>query len=293
MALRALLINSASVGSLLVSLNSAFAQENNVRASQPGQQILATQRLTGQFARLVATPAECQSARNLPSRSQRAPGPACGAIMSCLQAAIRQTEGGIEYLKRNPSVLDALNRQLQSPASRNIQQSPASRTIRPNYDLLTDLTASLSRTKSGGAPLNCDYAWMIVANGWFNLNPHTVVGHRPFELFLSAGQAVLMNARNDYKPIEAEYHGLITFNDKYAGVDRLHRAQAAYRKAFEDDDVAEMIRERVNVLHEIEQARTRKTLLSKQTEELLSLETRLSSLRGVATRRSHIETHFV
>jgi len=99
---------------------------------------------------------------------------------------------------------------------------------------------------------------------------------KPYEALAGIGQALLDKTRADYKTAEGEFRDLIAFNDRYTGVETLERAQAAYREAFQHDNLAEMIQARAAVLYELDRARARKQLLTQQSAQITGYEHTLS-----------------
>ena len=91
---------------LLVLLSlSAVAQPLPTR-----QGTSAAQRAEGEFARLVTIPTVCQTARERERERRRD----CPAIQSCVSTMSSQVAAGVEYLKNNPAVLDALRNQART-----------------------------------------------------------------------------------------------------------------------------------------------------------------------------------
>src|SRR5262245_52658697 len=73
---------------------------------------------------------------------------------------------------------------------------------------------------------------------------------------------------------------------RYPGIERLERAQASYRQAFKNDDLAAMIRERPAVLQGLDEARARKQLLTQQSTQIGQYEQTLSDLSAEIDRES-------
>jgi hypothetical protein len=268
---------------------SSSPDTSRIESSSPAHNVLAKQRGIGEFARIVSIPQDCQTAREL-RRAQFNQRPfanseVCRAVLTCFEMVRSQTADGLEFFKRHPAVAQAFRDQLHAVNPHDVRVDGWLATLQQRLSFLNEVATTPSYS-------DCSHRGQFI-NEWISLvNPRSSALRGGlfdpqkglFEKFSIIGQAVLMNARNDYKAIEAEYHELIAFNDEYAGVDRLHQAQAAYRKTFEDDDVAGMIQERPTVLQKLEQARARKLLLSRQTEELVSLENRLSRLSDIVTQ---------
>ena len=208
-----------------------------------GDMIPANRRAAGEFARFTAIPNVCQSARDGTLTGGGARVMDCPAVVSCLGTLKSQSTTAIEYLKNNPAVLDAFNRPVTPMLGRtlfNRLQQMAGEAVNPQEYCGT----LFYRLTSSGRWLDA------------------------FKSFSDAGQALLAQVRSDYTPVEIESRELIAFNDRYSGVDAFERAYTAYRHAFEDDDIAGMIRERPGVLQGLEQARARKQLLTQQSVQI-------------------------
>ena len=235
----------------------------------------ASHRAAGEFARLVTIPADCQAARELGQKQLYlqggvVQGPACRAVLGCLQAIGSQVATSAYYLKRNPQVFEALRAEWQ------LQQ--ASPNPRNNWNHFFTEAQRLSGSSSDHVS-NCYRAWDVIDQTWFNLNPNNPITWKmAFEVFAEAGQALLGKARADFKAEAMEYRELISFNDRYTGVNVFETAQAAYRRAFEDDDLAGMIRERTAAIRGLENARARREFLTHQSAEIARDEQTLSDL---------------
>jgi hypothetical protein len=273
----------------LQSLGAPIARSDTKSASQrgandgsrpPGSQVAPPkQRAAGEFARLVAIPSDCQAAREL---LQTAPGgaivlgPACPAVVSCGQAIYRQVAATTDYLKRNSIVSDALRNQLGDPRLWRYIFERMSDVLQRHEALPTttrvDCVFQLAEIES---------QWGLSLTSRKSLTPPRV---HPFEAFSEAGKALLNKTRADYKADEAEFQQLVAFNDRYAGVERLEREQAAYHKAFEADDLAGMMSERPAFLKELEGAKARKQLLLQQTAQLIHYEQTLSDFAASVDR---------
>ena len=228
----------------------------------------------GELARMITIPGACQTAREFGIsgrwKSQlffqapiqvgrpptQTPGPACVAAESCFSAMKTQAAAGVEYLTRNPAVSDALNSRMSPSTSvtRKIQQ----------------LLAAESGT-SWGPYDRCTLVWTTVDGSWFPLTTDRAIPGRsyPFLEFSNIAHALVEKARTDYTLDENEYQQLLAFNGRYTGLEQLQRAHTTYQQAFKADDLATMINVRSAMLHELEQARTRKQLLTQQSEQLL------------------------
>jgi hypothetical protein len=268
--------------------DNAIGETSPARQDTPAGQPRAggQQRAAGEFARLVEVPADCQIAREFGKsgrwKSQlfhlepqvgrpgiQVPGPACQAAESCFQAMKAQAAAGVAYLTRNPAVSDALTSQLQAADPRS--RSTTSVTLK-----LQQLLATYSGT-SWGPYDRCIMVWTTVDSHWFQLTELVPTrGSRPFEEFSIAGKALLQTVRDDYARDESEYRQLVAFNDRYTGLERLERAQASYRQAFQNDDIGAMIRERPAVLQGLEQATARKQLLTQQSAQIAQYEQTLA-----------------
>jgi hypothetical protein len=96
-------------------------------------------------------------------------------------------------------------------------------------------------------------------------------------------------ARSAYQRDAEEYRQLINFNDRYTGVEAFERAYAAYRHAFDDNDLAGMTRERALFLKELGVAKDRKQLLTQQSKEISGYQQELSELATAVNRESLAE----
>ena len=99
-----------------------------------------------------------------------------------------------------------------------------------------------------------------------------------FEALARVGQALLTKVRSEYNTDTEIFKNLISFNDRYPGVEAFERAYAVYRQAAENDDVAEMIRERSTFLGELAVAEDRKKLLTQQSAQIGNYRQRLSDI---------------
>ena len=264
-----------------VAQSDADDKKSSVTGENPParQDTPATQPAAGEFARLVTIPTACQTAHELgqsqlwvqrPFERQREPGPTCLAVRSCLNTLRPQTAAAIDYLKNNPAVFDALRREVQAATH------PGS--------LYRDLFNGLGGIARDAANLgvnDCTYLWSSKLVWW--LDPGGG-GPNWFGRFSAAGQALLAKVRSEYTASAAEYKDLSAFNDRYTGVEALDRAYAAYRQAFEDVDIARMIRERPAMLQVLEQARARKQLLTQQSAQISRYEQTLSDLATALDR---------
>ena len=245
-------------------------------------------RSEGEFARLVGVPPACQTAREFGQSGRwktqlsfhppiqvgrpptETPGPACLAAESCFQALKSQAAAGVEYLTRNPAVAEALSSQRQGTDLR-------SRSTAPVHSRLQQLLASYSGS-SWGPFKRCALLWNTIDSQWFQLTDRSFVRVPTFENFVTAGQTLLQQVRSDYAADESEYQQLLAFNDRYPGLERLERARGSYQLAFKNDDMAAMIGDRQAMLQELEQARTRKRLLTQQSSQLAQYEQTLARL---------------
>jgi hypothetical protein len=264
---------------------SAVAQSNVRKDSATGgtsaasQGTPAQQRTEGEFERLVKIPAACETAREfgisgrwksqlafrepiqVGRRSIETPGPACLAAESCFQGLKSQAAAGVEYLTRNPAVSDALS-----------TAGSQKRSTAPITHKLQQLLSTHSGT-SWGPNDRCTLVWIEIDSNWFSLTDRLPPWQGyPFSDFSTAGQALLQKVRADYAADDSEYQQLLTFNDRYTGVERLERAHASYQQAFENDDLSAMINERPAMLQGLEQARARKQLLMQQSGQLTQYE---------------------
>jgi hypothetical protein len=181
-----------------------------------------------------------------------------------------QAEFGIEYLKRNPPVLDMMmHTQLGAQLDSKLKI------------LAGMVMVAKERSIRGPSTLDCHNEWSVAKDWWFRVDQPTPRGDGMlvFEYFTAAIDGVVTTVRSDFKSEEAEYQDLMSFNDRYSGIERLERAQAAYIDAFENDDVAGMIRKRALVLGELANARSRKQLLEDQGRQLDAFEQRLNQLK--------------
>ena len=113
----------------------------------------------------------------------------------------------------------------------------------------------------------------MLNNEWL---PQHVNAAFSFERYSASGQALLAKMRTDYTATEVEFRELAIFNGRYSGVEALEKAFAAYREAFEDDDIAEMLRQRLALPPLLDQARVRKQLLTQQSAKLSHFDKRLA-----------------
>ena len=252
---------------LLVLLSlSAVAQPLPTR-----QGTSAAQRAEGEFARLVTIPTVCQTARERERERRRD----CPAIQSCVSTMSSQVAAGVEYLKNNPAVLDALRNQARTDRC----------SIYGSFDFR--LQALAKRLQQWARPLESrptslsPPSDMYCGSVWYDLG---TISLPCFESYSAAGHALLAKVRGEYTPVELEYRELIAFNDRYTGVEALERAYARYRQALEHDDIAGMIRERLAVLQGLEQARARKQLLTQQSAQMAQYEQTLTDF-GTAIDR--------
>ena len=227
-------------------------------------------------------PADCQSARALGESqlwaSKHEPGPTCRAILSCLGTLRSQLAAGIQYLKNNPAVFELFRNQVQVTDRTN-----------GNYLLSHHWPAMASgqrgsrfdqNARSALRIFSCNILWDVLNREWLPPSDFSV------ERFLAAGQSVLAKVRTEFTNDEVEYADLMAFNDRYTGVEVFERAYAAYRHAFQNDDIAGMIRGRPAVLQGLEQARTRKQLLTRQSAQISRHEQTLSDLATSLDRES-------
>jgi hypothetical protein len=261
-------------------LSLAWATQAMAGTVQSGRDIPTRQGATGEFARLVTIPADCHAARELGQKQLYAqggvvPGPACRAVLSCIEGIRSRAAAAVNYLKHNPPVLEALRAEFQRAGPQRV-----------SWDNFFKQVQQFSES-SGYHESNCYRAWDIIDQSWFNLNPNNPTTWKmPFEVFVEASQALLSKVRADYTAEAAEYRELISFNDRSIGVERLERAQAAYRQAFEDDNLAGMIRERAPAIKELENARARREFLMQQSAQLARDEQTLSDLNAAIDHES-------
>lgn len=156
----------------------------------------------------------------------------------------------------------------------------------PQQDgLFRELAVKLKSDSQIVSASNCSYERMIIDRDWINLSPNA--GYkRTFDVLVTAGQTLLDKLHSDFKSEEAEYRDLSTFNDRYAGVERLDRAQANYRQAFDEDDVPRMIQASSAILVDLDQARARKQLLTQQSLQITRYQEALSDLSGAFDREA-------
>jgi len=224
----------------------------------------------GEFTRLMSLPAACEAARaqgranlvvQVPMMRLNAPGPACAAVTQCFQDLVSLTDGALGYLRRNPAVWDAVRKQIQAQFRENPE------------GLATALANDVSQA-SRIATDRCDYLWMTVENYWLsNLgNPASPSPRKmPIEKLLSAGQAVQSAARADFEAAQAEYQSLKQGVDRYPGIEKFDQAFAAYKQAFDRDDLADLLQKQEAFGPELNAARSRKALLVTQTDRLSAL----------------------
>jgi peptidoglycan hydrolase-like protein with peptidoglycan-binding domain len=246
------------------------------RARQDTQ---AAQRAEGEFARLVTIPAVCQTARQLGQPQlwvQPEWSANCRAVVNCLDTLRLQLAAGLEYLKKNPPVFDVLRSQVQASTQSSLGRDYV-------FNKLSAM-ASGRRTYGDRCEETYNSSWWVLHGDWLKLGSPRLFPPPAFELYSTAGQALLAQVRTEYTPVEIEYRELIAFNDKYTGVDVLERAYTAYRHAFEHDDIAGMIRERPAMLQGLEQARARKQLLTQQSAQMVQYEQTLTDF-GTAIDR--------
>jgi hypothetical protein len=255
---------------LLVLSTSAFAQN------------APTPRAQGEFARLMTIPAACQTAREL-GQSQlligrlSEPGPTCHAVVNCFTTLRSQIAKGIEYLKNNPGISDAFRRQVEAENPHN------------HYDSLLNSLGAMAGDAIIAALVSNRIDDRVCSLLWYQLNTTgQLLSFNPagpweinrnlFGRFSAAGQALLSKVRTQYTADEVEYNDLIASNDRYTGVEAFERAYAAYHQAFEDDDLAGMLRERLTFLKELEVAKTRNDLLTQQSARIATYLQMLSDI---------------
>jgi peptidoglycan hydrolase-like protein with peptidoglycan-binding domain len=245
----------------------------------------ATQRPAGEFARLMQFPTACQTARELgqsqlwargPFESKHEPGPTCRAVLACLGTLRSQLIAGIQYLKNNPAVFELFRNQVQATSRTN-----GSYLLSQHWPAMASGQRGSRFDQFGSSSLrifSCNMLWDVLNREWLPPSDLSV------ERFVAAGQAVLAKVRTEYTNDEAEYRDLMIFNDRYTGVEDLERAYATYRRGFEDDDIAAVIRARPIMLQGLEQARARKQLLTQQSAQVAQYEQTLADF-GTAIDR--------
>ena len=255
----------AWLSGLALCSSMAFAQTPGLNYSQ-GAPKTPTDAANGEFARLVITPSSCDAARRFgdqqlfttdPYTGARVPGPTCRAVKECHEVLISQIAAAIEYLKRQPSVMESIRVQ---------QLTSTPKEIEPVFASLTRAAASLQNLTNA----TCELEWEFI-------NKRIL---KSFTVFTDVGTALLNNLRSSYEADEAEYQELMIFNDKYEGREQFERARDLYHRDFDKDDVASMIRDRAGFMKSLEEARNRKVLLERESEQIVNSERSLSQFAG-------------
>ena len=243
----------------------------------------ATQRVAGEFAQLMQVPTACQEVERERSRD-------CSAVFRCVQTLSSQVAAGVEYLKNNPAVHDALRDQDRQsrPGGYNLPGpygSFASRlqTLANGLQELARRTPSEFRPSPARVPGSPFPPEMYCAVTWEQVSTRSLPA---FHSYSAAGQDLMASVRDEYRLVELEYRELMAFNDRYTGVEAFERAYAAYHHAFQNDDIAGMMRGRPLMVKELEHARARKQLLTQQSAQISRYEQTLLDLATALDRES-------